>query len=152
MKRVLRYLKGTIYHGLHLKCNSPVTLHVCSDADWVGNRDDYTSTSAYIVYLGTNPLFWSSKKQRFVARSSTEAKYQVVTTTVAERIWLLSLFQELGITLVESPTIHYDNVGATYLCSNSVFHSRMKHIAIDFHFVRDRVSKGLLNVSHVSNS
>ena len=54
---------------------SNLSLHAFSDADWTGNKDNYTFTSAYIVYLGRHPISWSSKKQCIVARSSIEAKY-----------------------------------------------------------------------------
>ncbi|KAL6340900.1 hypothetical protein AAG906_032011 [Vitis piasezkii] len=74
-KQLLRYLCGTLTHGLFLHKANTLSLHAFSDADWVGNKDDYTSTSAYIVYLGCHPISWSSKKQRRVARSSTEAEY-----------------------------------------------------------------------------
>ena len=149
-KRVLRYLKLTIYHGLLMKKNMSSFLHAYSDADWAGNLDDRTSTSAYIIFLRGNPITWSAKKQRSVSRSSTKAEYRAVAATAAELAWIQSLLEELGIHLEKPPTIFCDNVGATYLSSNPVFHSRMKHIAIDFHFVRDRVGKKLLTVSHVN--
>lgn len=150
VKRLLRYLCGTLDHGICLRQNSPLALHPFSNADWAGNKDDYTSTSAYIVYLGHNPISWSSKKQRTVARSSTEAEYRSVASTAAEIRWLCSLLMELGITLPQPPVIYCDNVGATNLCSNPVFHSRMKHVALDYHFIREQVLSGLLRVSHVS--
>ena len=83
VKRLLRYLSGTANHGLALRHHTSLSLYAFSDADWVGNKDDYTSTSAYIVYLGRNSISWSSKKQRTVAHFSTEAQYcSVVATTV----------------------------------------------------------------------
>ena len=136
-KRLLWYLCGTLTHGLFLHKANSLSLHAFSDADWAGNKDDYTSTSAYIVYLGSHPISWSSKKQRTVARSSTEAEYRSVAATTSELNWICSLLTELGVTLPKLPVIYYDNVGATYLCSNPVFHSRMKHVAIDYHFIRD---------------
>lgn len=54
-KRLPRYLKHTIQHGLFLKCNSPICLHAFFDADWAGNRDDKTSTTAFVIYVGSNP-------------------------------------------------------------------------------------------------
>jgi len=149
-KRVLRYLAGTATHGILLRSNSPLSLHAFSDADWAGDNDDFVSTNAYIVYLGSTPIAWSSKKQKGVARSSTEAEYRAVANTTSEIRWVCSLLTELGITLPKMPVIYCDNVGATYLSANPVFHSRMKHLALDYHFIRDNVSAGALRVSHIS--
>jgi hypothetical protein len=84
-----------------------------------------------------------------MARSFTEAKYRFVANTVAESNWLCSLLIDLGIKLPCCPTIYCDNVRATQLCSNLTFHSRMKHTAIDFYFIRDQVQSGALYVIHV---
>ena len=151
VKRVLRYLCGTLDGGILLYRDSPVTLHAFSDADWAGNKDDYSSNSAYIVYLGLNPISWSSRKQPTIARSSTEAEYRTVASTAAELNWVCFLLTDLGVTLPAISVIFCDNVGATQLCSNPIFHSRMKHVAIDYHFIRDRVQSGSLRVAHVSS-
>eukprot|EP00261_Vitis_vinifera_P035295 XP_019076538.1 PREDICTED: uncharacterized protein LOC109122884 [Vitis vinifera] len=98
-----------------------LTLH--SDVDWARNKDDYTSTSAHIVYLGRHPISWSSKKQHIVARSSIEVEYRSVAATTSEINWICFLLIELGITLLTPLVIYCDNVGASYLCSNPVFHS-----------------------------
>ena len=152
VKRLLRYLKGTIHHGLSLTHSSSTALSAYSDSDWAGNPDDRTSTTTYVLFLGGNAISWASRKQRSVARSSTEAEYRAVATTAAEVSWVQQLLGELDSSPPLSPMIYCDNVGATYLCVNPVFHSRMKHIAIDFHFVRDYVRKGQLRVSHVSTT
>lgn len=70
-KRVLRYLSGTASNGIYMSKNSPLTLHGFSDADWAGDKDDYVSTNAFVIYMGSNPVSWSSKKQCGVDRSST---------------------------------------------------------------------------------
>ncbi|PNY01136.1 hypothetical protein L195_g024424, partial [Trifolium pratense] len=150
LKRLLRYLKATIFHGLHLKNSSSHNLYAFSDADWAGNRDDYTSTSAHITFFGGNPISWKSFKQKAVARSSTEAEYRALASASAEVLWLSSLLSELHVNLPTIPTIYCDNLGATYLTVNPVFHSRMKHIAIDIHFVRDHVRNNKIRVQHVS--
>ena len=123
VKRLLRYLNGTSTHGIFLRRNSPLSFHAYSDADWAGDSDDLVSTNAYIVYLDNTPISWSSKKQKGVARSSTEAEYGSVANTSFELIWICSLLQELDIVLPVAPTIYCDNIGATYLCANLVFHS-----------------------------
>ena len=92
------------------------------------------------------------EETRSVARSSTEAEYRSVASITAEITWLQSLLSELGVHLPTIPTIYCDNIGATYLCANPVFHSRMKHIAIDFHFVREKVKNGDIRVSHMSSA
>jgi len=151
-KCLLRYLKGIIFHGLHLRRHRNPSLHAFSDVDWAGNLDDRTSTTAYVIFLGGNPISWSSRKQRSVARSSTEAEYRAIVTTAAELAWVHSLLTELKFPLPCTPVIYCDNIGANYVCANPVFHSRMKHIAIDFHFVRDKVAHGSLRVSHVATA
>ncbi|XP_013634771.1 PREDICTED: uncharacterized mitochondrial protein AtMg00810-like [Brassica oleracea var. oleracea] len=150
VKRILRYLSGTMTKGIMLYANNTPSLHAFTDADWVGNKDDYTSTGAYIVYLGLNPIAWSSKKQSGVSRSSTEAEYRSLASTTAEVCWVTSLLTELGIKSPTTPVIYFDNIGETYLAANPVFHSRMKHLALDYHFVKQYIQAGQLRVSHVS--
>ncbi|XP_011016404.1 PREDICTED: uncharacterized protein LOC105119910 [Populus euphratica] len=148
-KRLLRYLKNTIFHGVTINKTSSSMLTCFSDADWAGSLDDKKSTSAYLLFLRTTPISWSSKKQRAIARSSTEAEYRALAIAAAESVWLLSLLQELKFCLSQPPLLLCDNLGATQLSFNPVQHSRMKHIQIDIHFVRDLVAKNILNVQHV---
>ena len=128
-------MNGSRDLGIHLSSTTPISLHGYSDADWAGDPDDRTSTGAYIIFLGANPISWSYTKQRTVARSSTEAEYRAIAAVAAEIEWVKSLLTELGVRLSNSLALYSDNLGATYLCANPVFHSRMKHLAIDDHFV-----------------
>ena len=91
-------------------------------------------------------------KQRTVPCSSTEAEYCAITSAAAEMEWIKSLLIDLGVTLQSIPVLYSNNLGATYLCANPVFHSRMKHLAIDYHFVRDLVHHRPLRVAHISGS
>ena len=148
-KRLIRYLKQTIFYGIQIhKAGTPV-LRTYFDVDWARNMDDRTSTSAYFSFLGPNPISWSSKKQRVVARSTTEAEYWALAIAVSETMWLSTLFKELALPLKEFPHLLCDNLGATHLGFNPINHSHMKHIQIDLHFVRDLVQKGSLQVRHV---
>ena len=84
-----------------------------------------------------------------MARSSTKAQYRALATAASDIAWIKSLLDELGLPLRAPPLLLCDNVGATQLSLNPVLHSRMKHIAIDLHFVRDFVRRGQLHVAHV---
>ena len=97
VKRLLYYLCGTVDQGIILHRQSNLALHAFFDANWAGNQDEYTSTSAYIVYLGRNPISWSSKKQRTLAQSSTEVEYRSIANIAAELNWICSLLTKPGV-------------------------------------------------------
>lgn len=85
-------------------------------------------------------------------RSSTEAEYKALANGAAEAMWVSSLLTELGASQQQTPVLWCDNLGATYLTANPVFHARTKHIEIDFHFVREQVADGALEVRFISSS
>jgi hypothetical protein len=149
LKRILRYLQGTLDLGLHLHWTSLTDLTVYTDADWTGCPDTRKSTSGYAVFLRDNLISWSSKRQPTVSRSSAEAEYRAVANGVAEASWLRQLLLELRCPLRRATVIYCDNVSAVYLSTNSVQHQRTKHIEIDLHFVRERVVLGEVRVLHV---
>lgn len=109
------------------------------------------SRGAYIIYLGSHPLSWSSKKQKTVVQSFTEMEYCAVADTASKLCWVASVLCELGIKSTTQPAIYCDNVGAMYLCVNPVFQSRMKHVILDYHFICELVQSAALHVSHVSS-
>ncbi|GKV07965.1 hypothetical protein SLEP1_g19658 [Rubroshorea leprosula] len=149
-KRILRYLKGSVFHGLLLRRQPLSPLHAFSDSDWAGDKDTLQSTTGFIVFLGSTPISWKACKQKAVARSSTKAEYRALAAASSEVIWVCNILRELGHPVSSPPAIYCDNIGATHLSSNPVMHTRMKHIAIDLHFVRELVDRKLLRVSHIS--
>ncbi|XP_019150182.1 PREDICTED: uncharacterized protein LOC109146989 [Ipomoea nil] len=150
VKRVLRYVKGTLTYGLQITPSPTTTIHAYSDSDWAGCLVDRKSTSGYTVFLGSNLISWQSRKQRTVARSSTEAEYKALADVAAEVTWVVSLLRELGLHDRKPSSIWCDNLGATYLCANPVFHARTTHVEIDYHIVCDKVASGDFVVNFVS--
>ncbi|KAJ9551850.1 hypothetical protein OSB04_015895 [Centaurea solstitialis] len=161
VKRILRYLKGTVSHGLLIQQQSSHLLHAYadsthnslsafSDADWAGCPDDRRSTWGYAIYLGSNLVSWSARKQKTVYRSSTESEYKALADAVAELTWIQALLLELRVTVHSPPTLWCDNLGATYLSANPVFHARTKHVEIDFHFVCEKVARRQLSVQFIT--
>ncbi|KAH0672762.1 hypothetical protein KY290_024993 [Solanum tuberosum] len=123
-----------------------LTLTSNKEASSLSERNHNLWTS---LQTGKNPISWCSNKQRIVAKSSTEAEYRAVASAVAELNWLTNLLQELRVRLPCPPKVFCDNIGVTYLCRKPVFHNRMKHVGIDFHFVRDQVESGNFLVHYI---
>lgn len=147
VKRVMRYLKGTLMYGLKFYAHEEEPeLFGYSDADWAGDVDTRRSTSGYVFQIGSSTISWSSKKQATVAKSSTEAEYVALSSATQEAVWLRSLMGDLGRRL-DAPTIIYeDNQGAIELAKNAKYHNRTKHIDICHHFVRERVISNEIQV------
>ncbi|KAM1466444.1 hypothetical protein ACFX2I_031643 [Malus domestica] len=150
VKRILRYLKGTLGWGICFRYGS-LDLKAYTDADWAGDPNNRRSTTGFVIFLGQNPISWSSKKQHTVSRSSTEAEYRAMATTTAEVVWLQQLLKDLHISSSISPILHCDNISAMALAINPVLHSKAKHIEIDCHFVRERVQQGTITLQYVAS-
>ena len=93
-----------------------------------------------------------AKKQRTIARSSTESEYKAIANATAEVLWIRSLLHEIGFPLTQKVILWCDNVGEIYLTANPMFRARTKHIEIDYHFVREQVSNGTMEVRFLSTA
>lgn len=108
-KRLLRYVKRTLDHGLSFS-PAPFTLQAFTNSNWVGHCLDHRSTSGFCVYLGPNLISCSAKKQPIVSRSSTEAEYQSMAHTAVELCWIQQLLFYLSISCSHNPLLWWDNV------------------------------------------
>jgi len=143
---------GTIIYDLHITRSSFFVLHGFTDADWVSNIDDQKSTGGYLVFFFCQKLISrKSGKQCAVVRSSSEVEYKTLTDGTAEVIWLQYLLSNIQIPSVYALTIWCDNLRATYLSVNSVFHAYTKHVEPDYHFVRDMVVKNEIQIYFISS-
>ncbi|GJY13616.1 retrovirus-related pol polyprotein from transposon TNT 1-94 [Tanacetum coccineum] len=145
VKRILRYLRGTVEHGMLIsrssgftlqaftnvlwKGNPNTSLEAFSDAEWAGDSDDRRSTGDLLYIL---------------------AEYKALADIVAVLTWLQALLNELGIRSSSTVILWCDNLGATYLSVNPIFHAHTKHVEIDYHFGREKVVQGDLRVQHIS--
>ncbi|KAK9055823.1 hypothetical protein SSX86_026908 [Deinandra increscens subsp. villosa] len=144
VKRILRYLKGTVHLGLHFNRPGKTSIVGFSDADWARCLETRRSTYGYSIFLGGNLVSWSAKKQPTVSRSSCESEYRAMANTAAEIVWITHLLRELHALPPDRPTLLCDNQSALFLTQNPVAHKRAKHIDLDYHFIRELVASGKL--------
>ena len=148
VKRIMRYLQGTINHGiLYTKLSSRECIGF-SDADWAGDLDNRRSTSGYLFQISGGPVSWRSKKQSSVALSTAEAEYVALASSAQEAVWMRQLTTELGSAPTDATTIFEDNQSAISMASNPQFHGRAKHISIKYHFIREKVSDGMVKLRY----
>ncbi|XP_057747987.1 uncharacterized mitochondrial protein AtMg00810-like [Arachis stenosperma] len=149
VKRILRYLDGTIDLGLQIHKSDTLRIMAFSDSDWATDTDGRKSVSGYCVFLGTNLVTWSSRKQRTVSRSSTEAEFWALADAMTDTIWLQKLLLEMRLPPGPAPTMFCDNQSTVLMTRNPVLHSRSKYFEIDLHFVRNIVVQQLAHVVHI---
>ena len=113
--RILRYLKGTLFHGLFYSTQSSLILRAFSDADWIGDPTDCRSTTSYCFLLGSSLISWRGKKQTHVARSSIEAEYRALADITSELLWLRWLLKDLGVPTSSATPLYCDNQSAIYI-------------------------------------
>nr|GFB30191.1 copia protein [Tanacetum cinerariifolium] len=149
LKRVFRYLKGTINWGLWYPKDTAMALTAYADADHAGCQDIRRSTSGSAQLLGDKLVSWSFKKQQSTAISTTEAEYIAMSGCCAQILWMRSQLTDYGFDFNKIP-LHCDNRSAIALCCNNVQHSRSKHIDIRHHFIREQVERGVVELYLVS--
>lgn len=135
-KRIMRFVKGTLQSGLTFYPSTRFQIRAFSDSDWAGDPDDRRSTTGACIFVGSNLVSWTAKKQSTLSRSSSEAEYRALATTTAELRWFSYFFRELNIFL-HPPSLFCENLSALHMARNPVFHARTRHIEIDYHFIRE---------------
>jgi Reverse transcriptase (RNA-dependent DNA polymerase) len=149
-KHLLRYLQGTRSRGIiYGNMPNPYPLFIAfADSDWAMS-EGRKSVSGYIIECANGPITWSSKQQSVVALSSCEAEYLSCSHGARQVLWLRSLFEELGFNQNTPTPLYCDNQGTVTCTHDPQSHSRMKHIDIRAHFIRDCVNNRLIDVHHI---
>jgi len=155
-KGVLRYLKGTLDHVLTFRRADCVQLQGHCDSDWASSYSDRKSISAYVFKLSENSglVSWKTKKQNIVALSSCEAEYISLSMCVQEAMFLMKLvtFMCEIRNADECVKIGVDNQGAIALARNPINQQRSKHIDVRYHFLRNAVANGVVELHYVPSS
>ncbi|GJY84928.1 retrotransposon protein, putative, unclassified [Tanacetum coccineum] len=149
VKRIFRYLRGTVNRGLWYPKDSSIALTAFADADHAGCQDTRRSTSGSMQVLGDRLVRWSSKRQKSTAISSTEAEYIAMSGCCAPILWMRSHLTDYGLEFNKIP-MYCDNKSAIALCCNNVQHSRSKHIDIIFHIIKEQVENGVVELYFVN--
>ncbi|GKA62672.1 retrovirus-related pol polyprotein from transposon TNT 1-94, partial [Tanacetum coccineum] len=137
VKRIFRYLRGTIHMGLWYPKGSGFELTAFSDADHAGCLDTRKSTSGGIQFLGDKLVSWMSKKQDCTAMSSAEAEYVALSASCAQVMWMRTQLQDYGFNYNKIP-LYCDSQSAIAISCNPVQHSRTKHIHTRYHFIKEQ--------------
>jgi hypothetical protein len=151
IKRVLRYLKGTKELGIIYSKENEASHYIKGycDADYAGDSSNFKSTSGYVFFLANGPISWKSKLQSIIAQSTTEAEYVAINAATKEAVYIKQLLKELNEFKQEIFPLYTDNNGALLLAKNPIFHERTKHIAVKYHYIRDLISQGIINLIYV---
>ena len=145
-KYVLSYLKGTADLWLCYDGASRNRLVGYLDSSYGDQANDYHSTSGYVYLLADGAILWTSRKQKTVAQSTTEAKYMALADAANQATWYQSFLSELGYEVSVPIPLHGDNQGAVDLAQNPVTGRHSKHIPIKHHAIREYVENGSIDL------
>ncbi|GKB20698.1 retrotransposon protein, putative, unclassified [Tanacetum coccineum] len=149
VKRIFKYLRGTVNRGLWYPKDSSISLTAYADVDHMGCQDTRRSTSGCMQLLGDRFVIWSSKRQKSAAIFSTKAEYIAWSDCHAQVLWMRSQLTDYGLGFNKIP-MYCDNKSDIALCCNIVQHSRSKHIDIRFHFIKEQVENGVVELYFVN--
>ena len=149
LKRVLRYLSGTIDYGLWFDESEGDLVSYC-DADWAGSSGDRKSTSGVLIKLGNSPICWKTMKQNCEALSTTEAEYISMSEAAKELVWMRKLLSELGCEQKDATMLYVDNLAAISWGTEGVRNA--KHVSIRVNFVKEQCDLKNINLLYCQSS
>jgi hypothetical protein len=155
--RLIKYVLDTKNHGLIMNPSEPQEknswiMSAYCDSDYAGDKDGRKSVPGFVIYIQSCLISWKSRKQKCVTLSSSEAEYVAISEVCAEIVFLKQVLEFMKIQLKLPIIVNVDNVGAIYLANNAVSGSRMKHVDIRYHFVRDLIEEGIIEISFVKSA
>lgn len=149
IKRIVRYIAGTTNLGCKYIKGGHSELIGYSDSDHAGDLEKRKSTTGVVFFLGGNVVTWTSQKQRVVSLSSCESEYIAAATAACQGVWLSRLLADLTCCDLKKFSLRIDSKSALELSKNPVYHERSKHIDTRYHYIRECIDDGVIEVSHV---
>jgi len=150
LKRILRYLQGTLDLGLMISKRSEIPLTGYADADYANNYDR-KSVTGFVVEVFGNTVSWCTRKQRTVALSTTEAEFVALATASTEILWLKQLLLDLKVEMNGPIPVFEDNQSCIHALK-TWDQRRMKHIDVKYNFIRDLQQENIFSVQYISTS
>jgi hypothetical protein len=134
-KHVLRYLHGTVGYGLRYVSDGEVKLQGYTDSDWVGSAVDQKITSGCCFNLGSGMISWLSRKRHVSGTQYNRGRVYCIQCCNREAVWLQKLLVGLFDLELEPTLIHCDNQSCVNILENPIFHDKLKHIEIKYHYI-----------------
>lgn len=146
---ILKYLKGTQKARItYRRSGCPIQAYV--DSSWAENSNDRKSQSGIVFVFANAAIDWESRKQPIIALSSSEAEYIALTTAAKRATYFKHLLTEMGLHHQDEPIVmHTDSQSAQYIAHYQGRRSRSKHLHIRFHYIRDAISTGIVNLKYL---
>jgi hypothetical protein len=154
MLRVVKFVIDTKTFCLKIRPENKIknwSLHAFCDSDWAGDSEKRISVTGFIVHIMNVPVCWRSKAQRGVTLSSSEAEYVAISEAVNEIKFIYYLLREIGVEVNLPITVKTDNVGAMFMAQNASSGVRMRHIDTSYHYVRENLEEGIINIEFVKS-
>jgi hypothetical protein len=136
-------------YGLWCPRNQSLQLTSYSDADWANCVDERKSTSEGAFFLGNSLVAWLSKKQGSISLSTTEVEYIAAATYCTQVLWMIQTLADLEVKYTAPIPIHCDNTSSINVSKNPILHSKIKHIPIKYHFLREKVTNQIVQVHYI---
>jgi hypothetical protein len=156
LKRVLRYLAGTIDNGITyrkpVEVPDTIVLDGFCDSDWANDPESRKSTTGFVFTIGGGAVSWMSRRQSVVALSTAEAEYVAACEAAMEAVAASNILQEALPQKTVELKLGIDNQAAHVLATNPAYSRRTRHIELRWHFVREQVEKGVLDLHKVSGA
>lgn len=147
VKRILKYLKGTVEHGILFK---PKDQNMRVKADYCDDIETRHSITGYLIKFGNSPVMWGSRKQKMVVQSTTESEFVAANCALTKTMWAQNFLRELSKDKVMRPILNVDNQSAIQWIKNGLFHSKGKHIDIKYKYICEKYKQNKITVNYVN--